>query len=523
MSVPAMTRARLVDPAALQYRWWLLAVTSLGALLASLTSGTLVIALPDILRDLHTDLFELLWIVVGYTVVTTVLVLNAGRLADKFGRARAYIVGMTVFTLASVFCALAPDATSLIVGRIAQGVGGAFMFATSSALVTDAFPRRELGRALGINAMVVGAGLILGPILGGWLTGFGWRAVFWVNVPVGLAGVVLAMLVLVEKTRPQRAVSNDWLGSGLYLVALLSLMTSLAFGGLYGWTTWWIVGGVVVFVVTLPLLLWVEGKVRTPLLDLTLFRDRLFLMGNLTGLLSGVARNGVLFLLVFYLQGAKGQDPVQAGIELAPLAIGLLVLSPISGALADRHGSRLLATTGMLVTAVGLAGLMTIEVDTPFWQLALWQLIVGAGSGLFNSPNTSAVMGVVPPEKRGIGAGMRAMLTNTGFVISIALAIGLVTTAMDPTVLAAIFAGTQVGGQGIDMGPFIQALHVAFGAGVIVSLVGAGISAARGEHRSWVAQPAAGPVLSDGSGDAVEADELADELVIEDAEAGASI
>ena len=505
---------RLVDPASPQYRWWLLAVTSLGALLASLTSGTLVIALPDILRDLHTDLFSLLWIVVGYTLVTTVLVLNAGRLADKFGRARAYVIGLTIFTLASIGCAVAPGSLTLILGRIIQGVGGAFMFATSSALVTDAFPRRELGRALGINAMVVGAGLILGPILGGWLTGFGWRAVFWINVPVGLLGVALALLVLVEQARPQRAVSNDWLGSGLYLVGLLALMTSLAFGGLYGWTTWWIVGGVIVFVATLPVLLWVETRVRTPLLDLTLFRDRLFLMGNLTGLLNGVARNGVLFLLVFYLQGAKGQDPVQAGIELAPLAIGLLVLSPISGALADRHGSRLLATLGMLVTATGLAGLTTIQVDTPFWQLAIWQLVIGAGSGLFNSPNTSAVMGVVPAEKRGIGAGMRAMLTSTGFVVSIALAIGLVTTAMDPTILAAVFSGTQVGGRGIDMGPFINALHVAFGAGVAVSLVGALISMARGGHRSWEEADDEGRV---GPG------ELASEVVIEDSEAGASI
>ena len=401
MSAPAFPGRRLVDPASPDYRWWLLAVTSLGALLASLTSGTLVIALPDILRDLHTDLFSLLWIVVGYTIVTTVLVLNAGRLADKFGRARAYMVGMVIFTLASIGCGVAPDSVTLILGRVVQGVGGAFMFATSSALVTDAFPRRELGRALGINAMVVGAGLILGPILGGWLTTFGWRSVFWINVPVGLLGVVLAYLVLVEQARPQRAVSNDWFGSGLYLLALLALTTSMAFGGIYGWTTWWIVGGVILFAITMPVLLWVESRVRTPLLDLSLFRDRLFLMGNLTGLLNGVARNGVLFLLVFYLQGAEGKDPVEAGIELAPLAIGLLVLSPISGALADRHGSRLLATAGMLVTAAGLAGLTTIQVGTPYWQLAIWQLVIGAGSGLFNSPNTSAVMGVVPAEKRG--------------------------------------------------------------------------------------------------------------------------
>ena len=504
------SRRRLVDPEATTYRWWLLVVTSLGALLASLTSGTLVIALPDILRDLHTDLFALLWIVVGYTLVVTVLVLNAGRLADMFGRTRTYTLGLALFTLASAFCAIAPTPLLLIFGRVIQGVGGAFMFANSSALVTDAFPRAELGRALGLNAMVVGAGLILGPILGGWLTGFGWRFVFWFNVPLGLIGIVAAMLILVEKTPAQRSISIDWLGSALYLVALLALMTSLAFGGLYGWTTWWIVCGFLLFVAIMPIFLWVETRARTPILDLSLFRDRLFLMGNLTGLLNGVARNSVLFLLVFYLQGVKGDDPVTAGIELAPLALGLLVLSPISGALADRYGSRELATAGMLVTAAGLAGLLSIAVDTPYWQLALWQLIIGAGSGLFNSPNTSAVMGVVPPRKRGIGAGMRAMLTNTGFVISIALAIGLMTSAMDPKVLVAVFSGTQVGASGIDLGPFINALHIAFAAGVVASLVGAAISLMRGGHRSWEEEP-------------TDREVAAADALINDAEAGASI
>ncbi len=480
---------RVGDPDDPSYRWWLLGITSFGALLASLTSGTLVIALPDILRDLHTDLFALLWIVVGYTLVVTVLVLNAGRMADKFGRARTFTLGLAFFTAASAFCGVAPGAPALILGRIAQGIGGAFMFANSAALVTDAFPRRELGRALGINAMVVGAGQMLGPILGGWLTGFGWRTVFWFNVPLGIAAVIAARVILVERVPGRRTISVDWVGSALYLVALMALMTSLAFGGIYGWATPWVLGGFVLFALLVPILLVVETRVAMPILDVSLFRDRLFAMGNLTGLLNGVARNSVLFLLVFYLQGVKGADPVTAGIELAPLAIGLLVLSPISGALADRFGSRVLATAGMLVTGLGLAGLMTIQVDTPFWQLVVWQLVIGAGSGLFYSPNTSAVMGVVPPEKRGIGAGMRAMLTNTGFVVSIALAIGLMTTAMDPQVMVAVFSGTQVGAGGIDLNPFINALHVAFGAGVVASAVGAAISMMRGEHRSWAGEP----------------------------------
>jgi EmrB/QacA subfamily drug resistance transporter len=473
------------DPSREGYRWWVLGVTSIGALLASLTSGTLVIALPQILRDLHTDLFTLLLIVVGYTLVTTVLVLNAGRMADMIGRARAYTLGFAIFTIGSILCAIAPGAAFLVAARVVQGVGGAFLMANSAALVTDAFPRRELGRALGINAMVVGAGLILGPILGGFLTGFGWRTVFWFNVPIAVAGTLAAARILVEQRKPSGRRSLDLTGSLLYLVGLTGLMSALAFGGIYGWTTTWVLAGFAAFALALPAFLWVESHVDEPLLDLSLFRIRLFTAGNLTGLLNGVARNGVLFLLVFYLQGARGEDPVEAGIRLAPLAVGLLVLSPIAGIWADRFGSRLLATAGMVVTGIGLAGLTTLQVDTPYWQLALWQLVIGAGSGLFNSPNTSAVMGVVPPHQRGVGAGARMMLTSTGFVISIALSIGLVTSAMDPKVMLQIFSGTQVGSSGVDLGPFMSALHLAFAAGVVASAIGALISLMRGEHRSW--------------------------------------
>src|SRR4051812_11447928 len=287
-SSPATARATGIlrpDPTLAGYRWWVLGVTSIGALLASLTSGTLVIALPDILRDLHTDLFTLLLIVVGYTLVTTVLVLNAGRIADMIGRARSYTLGFAIFTFASVLCGIAPTSTFLVAARVVQGVGGAFLMANSAALVTDAFPRRELGRALGINAMVVGAGLILGPILGGWLTGFGWPTVFWFNLPIGIIGTLAAATLLVEQGRHTERAGFDVAGSVLYLVGLSGLMTALAFGGIYGWTTWWISGGLLLFIVAAPLFLYVESHHPAPLLDLSLFRDRLFTMGNLTGLL----------------------------------------------------------------------------------------------------------------------------------------------------------------------------------------------------------------------------------------------
>ena len=488
-ATPSTTSHATPGETADDYRWVVLGVTSIGALLASLTSGTLVIALPDILRDLQTDLFSLLWIVVGYTLVATVLVLNAGRIGDRVGRARSYTLGFALFTVASVACALAPSSLLLIVARAVQGVGGAFLMANSAALVTDAFPRRELGKALGVNAMVVGAGLILGPILGGWLTGFGWPTVFWFNVPIGIIGTIVAARLLVEQGTRTAGTGLDLAGSALYLVGLSGLVTALAFGGIYGWTTPWVLAGFAAFLVAAPAFLWVESHQPDPLLDLDLFRNRLFALGNLTGLLNGIARNGVLFLLVFYLQGVRGVDPVTAGLMLGPLAIGLLVLSPISGALADRYGSRLLATLGMVVTAIGLVGLTTLQVDTPYWQLALWQLIVGAGSGLFNSPNTSAVMSAVPPAQRGMGSGARMMLVQTGFIISIALSIGLVASVVDPSVMLAIFSGTQVGSEGVDLAPFMTALHVAFAVGAVASILGAVVSAMRGPHRVLAADP----------------------------------
>ena len=424
-------------------------MTSVGALMASLTSGTLVIALPDILRDLKTDIFSLLWIVVGYTLVATVLVLNAGRVADMVGRARSYTLGFVIFTIASILCAFAPDAQQLILWRLVQGVGGALLMANATALVTDAFPRIGAGPSARHQLDGRRRGRDHGPDPGRLADELRLAGDLLVQRPDRPLGARGRRLILVEQSHPDRHVEIDWLGSILYFVGLMGLMTALAFGGVYGWTTWWVIGGILAFVLALPIFLWVELHHRAPLLDLTLFQDRLFAMGNLTGFLNAIARNGVLFLLVFYFQGARGEDPVTAGIMLAPLAIGLVVLSPISGILADRYGSRALATAGHGDHRDRSARAHDArQSDTPYWQVALWQLIVGAGSGIFNSPNTSAVMGVVPPNKRGVGAGMRMMLMQSGFVVSIALAIGLVTSSMDPKVMVAIFSGAQIGGRG---------------------------------------------------------------------------
>jgi EmrB/QacA subfamily drug resistance transporter len=453
--------------------------------LATVNSGTLLIALPTLERALGTSLLTLVWVILAYMVATTVLMLPAGRLADQFGRKRLWIVGLVVFGLTSLGAGFAESGTQLIIWRIVQGVGAALLFANAGALVTDVFPREKLGLAMGTNVMVAAAGLVIGPVLGGWLVTFGWAWVFWFNVPLAAIGIVWSLMVLHETARLDHEQQMDWWGNLLLIVGLTGLVYGLSDAGIAGWTDRLVVVSIVVGVACLVLFVWVESRVAVPLLDLGLFRIRIYSYAAIGAFLNGVTRFALEFLFVFYFQGPQQQDPITAGVMLAPLAIGMLIASPLAGAWADRKGSRVPATLGMLICAAGLAGMTTLEVASPYWQSAIWLGIVGAGSGIFNSPNTSAVMGVVPPNKRGAGAGTRMMLMQSGFVVSIALAIGLVSASMDPKVLVAVFSGTQIGGNGISLTPFINALHMAFLAGVVASALGAVASLMRGEHRSY--------------------------------------
>jgi EmrB/QacA subfamily drug resistance transporter len=406
-------------------------------------------------------------------------VVTAGRLSDLFGRKKAYVAGFLVFSAASLGAGFSGNGTELILWRIAQGVGGAFLFANSAALVTDAFPARQLGLAMGTNTMVAAVGLVLGPVLGGVLVTISWHWVFWFNVPLGLAASAWAAFVLRELARPDAVRGLDIPGGVVFVAGLTGLVLGISRGGLTGWTDPVTIVGLIVGVVLLPLFVVIEKRGRAPMLDLSIFENRLFSAATGAAFLNGLSRFALMFVFVFYFQGAQGDDPVTAGVKLAPMAIGMLISSPLAGIWADRHGSRALAVGGMLVGAVGLALMTTLQPESPYWQSSVWLLLVGIGSGMFNSPNTAAMMGTVPPHRRGIAAGTRTMVQNTGAVISIAFVMAVVTASIPKDVLFKIFSGISSGLSDARLAPFIHNMHVALWVLAATSVLGAGVSLMR--------------------------------------------
>jgi EmrB/QacA subfamily drug resistance transporter len=471
-----------------QFKWWVLSCTSLGMLLATVNSGTLIIALPDLERSLHTTLLELVWVILVYMIVSTVLVLTAGRLSDLFGRKNAYVLGFVIFSLASLGAGFSGSGTQLILWRVLQGIGGALLFANAAALVTDAFPKKELGLAMGTNTMVAAVGLVVGPVLGGALVAIAWPWVFWFNVPLGLLGAAWGWLVLHELSGRADERGLDLLGTSSFVVGLTGLVLALSKGGLSGWSGPLVVGGFIAAVVLLPVFVLIERHGRAPMLDLTLFSDKLFSAASGAAFINGLSRFALMFLFVFYFQGPQGQSPIMAGLELAPMAIGMLVASPLAGMYADKRGSRTLAALGMVVSAAGLAGMTMLQAHSSYVWSALWLLLVGIGSGMFNSPNTAAMMGAVPVHRRGIAAGARVMLQNTGAVISIAFVMAIVTSAVPKDVLFKIFSGITSGLSNEQLQPFISNMHLALWVLTGISLLGAVVSMLRPAHVPYVSR-----------------------------------
>jgi EmrB/QacA subfamily drug resistance transporter len=471
-----------VEAAHESYKWWALSCTSLGMLLAATNSGTLIIALPDLERSLHASLLALVWVILAYLIAATVLVLTAGRLSDLFGRKRAYVGGFLVFALASLGAGFSSDATVLILWRILQGIGSAFLFANAAALVTDAFPKDQLGLAMGANTMVAAIGLVLGPVLGGALVAISWQWVFWFNVPLALAGAAWGALILRELAKPDAVRGYDVLGTSTFVLGLTGLVLGVSRGGLSGWNDPVVLVGLATAAVLLPLWVLIESRSRAPMLDLKIFKSRLFAAASAAAFINGLARFALMFLFVFYFQGAQGNSPIEAGIKLMPLALGMLIASPLAGIYADRHGSRALAAAGMLLSAVGLAGMTTLTVSSPYLQSGLWLMVVGVGSGMFNSPNTAAMMGSVPAQRRGIAAGARTLLQNTGAVLSIAFVLAIVTSAVPKTTLFAVFSGLAKGLSEQRLAPFIANMHVALWVLAATSIVGAGVCLLRPRH-----------------------------------------
>ena len=454
-------------------------------LLVATNSGTLIIALPDLERTLGTSLLELVWVILAYMISSTVLVLTAGRLSDLFGRKAAFVAAFGIFGLASLGAGFADSGTQLIVWRVVQGIGGAFIFANGPALVTDAFPRNQLGLAMGTNTMIAAIGLVIGPVLGGVLVSISWQWVFWFNVPLALVGGLWGAVVLREFARRDRVRGLDLGGTATFVVGLTGLVYGISRGGLTGWGDEAVIASLVAAAILLPLFVVIEHRAKAPMLDLALFRNRLFAAATGAAFINGLTRFALMFVFVFYYQGAQGEDPITAGIMLAPMAVGMLIASPLAGIWADRHGSRTLAAAGMLVSALALALMTTLQADSPYWESGTWLALVGIGSGMFNSPNTAAMMGVVPTDRRGIAAGVRTMIQNTGAVISIAFVLAIVTAAVPTDVLFKIFSGLAAGLTTAQLEPFVDNMHTALWVLAGISVVGAGVSMLRPKTDTW--------------------------------------
>ncbi len=468
------------------YQWTALSVTTVGALLASIQGSALLIALPNILTELQATFFTIMWVLMGYLLITTVLTPVIGRLADIFGRKRLYNSGFLMFAIGSLVSGLAQPqfhGADLIVGRIIQGVGAALLITNSTAIVTDAFRKGQVGLGLGINQIAGAAGFLIGPIVGGLLTEVSWRWVFLFNVPIAIFGTIWGIWRLREPVRPLERQHIDWFGSitlTFGLTGILLALTMLAFPILNAITT---ISILVIGLVSAALFGIIEPRVKEPIVQLRLFKNRLFTLANLSGLLNGIARGAVLFLLIFFLQGPYGKDPLTAGLLLIPFGAAFMLVGPLSGRLSDRVGSRLLAPIGLGVTALGLLGLTTIGPATPYWLLATYMALMGGGSGFFVSPNTNAIMSSVEPHTRGAAAGILSMLNNTGQMLSIAIVFPLALSSVPMKAMMQVF----IYGGGMSQFPsalalFLNGLHLAFFVSFGLSVVAMIVAALRPAH-----------------------------------------
>jgi len=452
------------------YKWIALSNTTLGVLLATLDASITLIAMPDIFRGIHLDplvpsnSFYLLWMILGYLVVSSVMIVSLGRLGDMYGRVRIYNLGFVIYTVASLLLTVdwmtgRDGATYLIVLRIVQGLGGACLLANAAAIITDAFPSNQRGMALGINNIVGVSGMFVGLVLGGILAPIDWRLVFLISVPVGLFGTVWAYLKLEERSTPRRA-SIDWWGNVTFALGLVLLMVSVTYGirpaggSSTGWTSPRVIvllsGAAISFIVFAI----AEQRVAEPMFRLPLFRIRAFTFGTLSTFLSAVARGGLMFMLIIWLQGiwlpehgySFERTPLWAGIYMLPLTLGMLVAGPTSGYLSDRFGARPFATGGMLAAAVSFGLLMLLPTDFQYPQFAAILALTGISMGMFASPNRAGVMNSLPAGDRGAGGGMNQTFQNSAQVLSIGIFFTLMILGLAATLPETLMGGLQAHG-----------------------------------------------------------------------------
>jgi MFS family permease len=456
---------RPADGRGVHYKWIALSNTTLGILMVTINQSILLISLPALFRGIdlnplvpsNTSYF--LWVFMGFLLVTAVLVVSLGRVGDIYGRVKMYNLGFAVFTLFSILLSVTwltgpAGAIWIIVMRVFQGVGGAFLFANSTAILTDAFPPDERGKAMGINGIAAVSGSFLGLLLGGVLAPVQWRLVFLVSVPFGLFGTIWAYLKL-RDNGVRIPAKIDWLGNALFAIGLVALLTGIVYsllpygGHPTGWTNPWVLTGIFGGIAILVLFGWVETKVAAPMFRLGLFRIRAFTAGNIAGLLGALGRGGMQFMLIIWLQGiwlpqhgkSFSETPLWAGISLVPLTLGFLIVGPLAGTLSDRYGARLFATTGLIVSGISFLLLELLPINFSYLWFALLIFLFAVGMGLFFSPNQAAVMNSLPAEQRGAGAGMLNTFQNSATVLSMGLFFTIVTLGLAHNLPSHLYRG----------------------------------------------------------------------------------
>jgi len=464
-------------------------IASVGSMMAPLDSTIVSVSLPEISQSLSMDYASIIWVPTAYLVSLTTLLLTMGRLSDIHGRKPIFILGFSIFTLTSFLCSISQTGGELILFRIIQGAGAAFMAATAPALVTDAFPAHERGKALGINAMAIYIGLALGPALGGFLTyAFGWQSIFWVNIPIGLFVIVLSLWKLREDGAPRKRERFDVPGVLTFSAGLISLLVSMTLGEEAGWTSPPILLMLIAALFLLTVFVLIETKKGTAaMFDVTLVtKNRLFAAANLSALLNYTAFHGVSFLMSFYMQRVLGFSLIQTGLILLVMPITMAVLSPISGWASDRVGSRYLSSSGMVVMAIGLLLLSTLGVTSTSSQLLIYFLIIGIGMGLFSSPNVSAIMGCVEKRQLGVASGTLSTMRTTGQSLSLALMGAVISVVAGSAAVSSLFSGGDPSQVLIVSESFVHGMSLAFVVSAAIAFVGAATSFARGNP-----QPAA--------------------------------
>lgn len=474
----------------MQYKYIVLLNTTIGAFMALLDSNIVLVSLPTVIRDLPGTSSEIgIWVIMGYTLVTATLLLTIGRLGDIFGRVKLYNMGFAVFTIGSGLCSISPNGLSLVVFRLVQGVGAAFIFANNAAILTDAFPVAERGRAIGLNTVAITAGSVVGLAAGGILTALlGWRSIFWINLPIGVFGTIWAFTKLKETGVISKGEKLDPLGNGLFASGLSISLLGLTLGAVYGWSLIYVVA-MVAGILLLASFGYLETRLRYPMMDLNLFRNRAFSAAMLSNLLSSISRGGFGLVLVFFFQGVLHLGALTAGVMLMPFSIAFVCFGPLSGALSDRHGARGLSSGGLIVSAFSLLWFSTLPSTVPYSVLVIPLILSGIGGGMFVAPNMASIMNSVPMERRGVASGMSSTLVNSGFLLSQGLSFAIMATGVPLSALQNIFAGLPIQSDLVDINLFLDAMHKIFLTMAIMSAVAAVSSLMRGPKAAAEGKP----------------------------------